>query len=465
MKLKRNVGWIRDPRNPVLPPVEGSEYDSTLCMNPWAVKQGDTYVLFYAGGGPDQHRIVCRATASADSIDEWTRHGRVLDVGEPGSFDGDWCVLPHAIPLEDGKWRLYYTGNSGIGTSLDRFPGLGMAESDDGIHFVKHNGNPVIPPSRQDGDPDALGIAGGSVLRVSLPDGANEWRFYYTGCPTLGKDVFLDQQKVVCLAVSADGVHWEKRGAVMRRDPQRDYENIAVAGPVVHQNEDGSFRMWYSAIGTRWGFYSICYAESEDGIHWNRGTHYGDNLQMGPALSKGNWEGQMVEYPSVSKEEDGSLRLFYCGNGYGKTGIGTAVSTPLRATREDGAAHIAEAGGERAWLLAPPSAIVWDGGQAAVTEQLPWQGPDARGTIWFEQTLLPGLDLRAIVRHDANGLEVSLTFMNHTGQTFANVVAPLTAKALQDNAAGGDLLLDWQEKIGEVGPGSTVTRSGSVRLA
>ncbi|MDF2724419.1 MAG: hypothetical protein K0Q59_4094 [Paenibacillus sp.] len=463
-KLKANVSWIRDARNPVLPPVTGSDYDATLCMNPWVVRQGDTYVLFYAGGGFNNHRRLCRATAKIDAVDQWERHGLVFNVGEPGSFDGDWCVLPHVIPLEDGSWRLYYTGNSGIGASLDRFPGLGMAESADGVNFVKYEGNPVIPPSKQEGDPDALGIAGGSVLHAKLPDGSREWRFYYTGCPTLGKDVFLDQQKTACLAVSKDGVHWEKRGAVMRREPQRDYENIAVAGPVVHQNEDGSFRMWYSAIGTRWGFYSICYAESEDGIHWNRGTHYGDNLQMGPVFTKGNWEEQMVEYPSVVKQDDGTLRLFYCGNGYGRTGIGTAVSTPLRATRDDTAAHIAEAGGDRSWLLVPPARIAWDGGAAVRDGNVPWQGPDARGSIWYEETLSPGFDLRVIIRHSANGIDFSLTYMNWSEQTFMNVIAPVALESFGPQAGASDAQLDWQEAIGDVPPGATVVQNGTIRL-
>ena len=108
----------------------------------------------------------------------------------------------------------------------------------------------------------------------------------------------------------------------MFRDPQRDYENIGVAGPVVRQGDSG-YRMWYSAIGTRWGYYSICYAESDDGIHWRRGPHAGDNLQLSP--DGDTWEQQMVEYPSIVPEGD-RLRMFYCGNGYGHTGIGTAIS-------------------------------------------------------------------------------------------------------------------------------------------
>src|SRR5690606_3660616 len=126
---------------------------------------------------------------------------------------------------------------------------------------------------------DAIGVAGGSVLKVSAGEGSAEWRFYYTGCPTVGEELSLNQQKTICLAVSDDGIHWEKRGAVLYRDSTRDYEGIGVAGPVVRQQSGGTFRMWYSAIGTRWGFYSICYAESADGLHWSRGANSGDNLQ------------------------------------------------------------------------------------------------------------------------------------------------------------------------------------------
>ena len=209
------------------------------------------------------------------------------------------------------------------GSGLSAFPGIGLAISRDGERWEKYDENPILSRSGKDGDPDAVGVAGGSVIQVRLPDGGSQWRFYYTGCPTLGEDLFLSQQKRVCLAVSQDALRWRKRGAIMLRDPNRDYENVGVAGPVVRQQEDGTFRMWYSAIGTKWGYYSICYAESDDGIHWRRGQHYGENLQLAP---QGNgWEKQMVEYPSIV-EENGNLRLFYCGNGYGRTGIGTATS-------------------------------------------------------------------------------------------------------------------------------------------
>ena len=321
-KLKQPVEWVRNENNPILPPRKG-EFDATRCMNPWVVRDGETYRLFYSGGGVDGKQRIGVATALIDDLTKWTRVGPLFETGAPGSFDAQWCVLPHVVRMSDQRWHLYYTGNAGRGSGLSAFPGIGVATSPDGIAWTRRAEKPVLVRSGEHGDPDAVGIAGGSLLRVRQPDESTHWRFYYTGCPTIGKAHALNQQKTICLAVSDDGIDWQKRGTVMLRDPDRDYEDIGVAGPVVHQQADGTFRMWYSAIGTRWGFYSICYAESDDGIHWRRGSAAGDNLQLTPTGS--GWEKQMVEYPTVIREGD-HLRMFYCGNGYGRTGIGTAVS-------------------------------------------------------------------------------------------------------------------------------------------
>jgi predicted GH43/DUF377 family glycosyl hydrolase len=332
-RLKNPVEWIRDENNPVLPP-RSDQFDATRCMNPWVIRSGDSYRLFYSGGDESGRQRIGVASALITNLTKWTRTGPLFETGQAGSFDARWCVLPHVVRMKDQSWHLYYTGNAGRGSGLSAFPGIGLATSKDGISWSRSGDKAILASSGQHGDPDAIGIAGGSVIRVVGKDGSKKWRFYYTGCPTVGKPHALNQQKTICLAVSDDGINWKKQGAVMLRDPERDYENIGVAGPVVHQDETGSFRMWYSAIGSRWGYYSICYAESDDGIHWRRGVKSGDNLQLTP---QGNgWEAQMVEYPSVIREGN-RLRLFYCGNGYGRTGIGTAVSkqkTPLGTARK-----------------------------------------------------------------------------------------------------------------------------------
>ena len=61
---------------------------------------------------------------------------------------------------------------------------------------------------------------------------------------------------------------------------------------------------------------------SRDGYVWQRGA---DDANLSLAPGDAEWERQMVEYPVLLRLED-YWRLFYCGNGYGKSGIGTAVS-------------------------------------------------------------------------------------------------------------------------------------------
>ncbi|QDT95825.1 glycoside hydrolase family protein [Gimesia aquarii] len=324
--LRNQIQWVRDKNNPILPPRPAGSFDSTRCMNPWVLREGDQYRLFYAGGDDQSIHRIGVATASIKNLNRWNRKGPLLEIGLPDSFDARWCVLPHVVQTQKDQLHLYYTGNSGKGTGLSAFPGIGLATSVDGQNWNRYGNTPVLAPSGEPGSPDAIGIAGGSVLQLKRDDGTTEWRFYYTGCPTIGKPHLVNQQKTICLAVSNDGIHWKKRGTIMQRDPNRDYENVGVAGPVVLQRDDGTFQMWYSAIGSRWGYYCICYAESDNGYLWTRGAQYGDNLQLEP--SKTGWDSQMVEYPTIIRENN-RLRMFYCGNGYGRTGIGTALSSEI----------------------------------------------------------------------------------------------------------------------------------------
>ena len=441
--LKRNSWWIRDPRNPVLPPGSPGSFDSTCCMNPCVLRIGGEYHLYYAGGDDGGRKRICLAVAPVGDPAHWERLGPVVDIGPPGSFDAHWCVLPNVVQLAPDRWHLYYSGNTGVGSGLSAFPGIGLAVSSDGRHWEKYPDNPILPPTGQEGDPDAVGIGGGSVLKACLADGSSEWRMYYTACPTLGDDLFLNQQKRAALATSQDGIHWQRRGAVMLRDPDRDYENVAVATPVVHQNQDGSYRMWFSAIGTRWGAYSLGYAESEDGIHWRRGAHYGDDLQLGPVGA--SWERQMVEYPTVIREGS-RLRLFYCGNGYGAAGIGTATSSPLRATATRGPCLVrivaAEAGAS--WDYRIPEGLACDEGmfKAHYHPIVDWYGPDASGMVWHEWRasdadlftfaehemaiehgfqFVDGVRYRTMITPSAEGLDLRFTVMNESQGTFHNV--------------------------------------------
>jgi hypothetical protein len=113
--LRQPVEWIRDPSNPVLPPRQG-EFDATRCMNPWVVRDRDTYRLFYSGGDENGIQKIGVATAPVGDLSSWTRNGPLFETGAAGSFDAQWCVLPHVVRMHDERWHLYYTGNAGRGS-------------------------------------------------------------------------------------------------------------------------------------------------------------------------------------------------------------------------------------------------------------------------------------------------------------------------------------------------------------
>src|SRR5688500_3406506 len=99
--------WQRDANNPVLRP-GGGAFDVGCCMNPYVLRRGDEYWLFYAGADKQGHRRICLATAPVDNLGKWTRLGPVLELGGKESFDEQWCVLP-CVHRIGKRWHLYYT--------------------------------------------------------------------------------------------------------------------------------------------------------------------------------------------------------------------------------------------------------------------------------------------------------------------------------------------------------------------
>ena len=317
--------WQRDPRNPILPPGP-AEFDSTCCMNPFVLRRDDEYWLFYAGGDSKGHRRICLATTPVAELSKWKRHGPLFDLGDKGSFDETWCVLP-CVHLINRKWHLYYTGRSADrGTGLQAFRGIGLAVSDNLRDWKRISTEPVL---LGDGFPDwptNRGIAGGGrIVEVPQQDGGPLYRMHYTlATGTPSKDLRIDQAKQAVIAHSRDGKTWTDKQVVLRPRAEADYENAATIALNVWKTRT-RYRAIYAGIGTRFGAYSICEAVSDDGLAWERGEP-GDNLSL-PPTGKG-WESKMTEYPNVIAE-NGKLRLFYCGNGYGATGIGTAVAEML----------------------------------------------------------------------------------------------------------------------------------------
>lgn len=316
--------WRRDQRNPLLPPKES--FDVRRCMNPFDVRREDEYWLFYGGADREGRHRICLATTPMDELSNWRRLGPVLDNGGADAFDELWCVLPCVHRVGD-RWHLYYTGRGRTGAGLQSFRGIGLAVSDDLQTWKRLQDEPVLTGEGFDEWPGNQGIAGGGGL-VELPQAGGRilYRMHYTlATGTPSPMLQIDQAKQSVIAHSWDGITWFDKRVVLRPRAEAAYENAATIALNVWRHGD-RWRAIYAGIGTKFGAYSICEAESSDGLAWRRGQP-GENLALPP--SGAGWESRMTTYPHVLTE-DGRLRLFYCGNGYGATGIGTALAKPMR---------------------------------------------------------------------------------------------------------------------------------------
>lgn len=142
------------------------------------------------------------------------------------------------------------------------------------------------------------------------------WRMWYvSGTEWEGGAASPRHRYHIKYAESHDGVQWQRRGVVCL-----DYaapEEFAFGRPCVVKDADG-YRMWYSFRGTA---YRLGYAESPDGLVWTRR----DDAHVLRASTDG-WDSEMVAYPVVTGPASGRVML-YNGNGYGRTGIGLATES------------------------------------------------------------------------------------------------------------------------------------------
>jgi predicted GH43/DUF377 family glycosyl hydrolase len=123
----------------------------------------------------------------------------------------------------------------------------------------------------------------------------------------------MDMRHVIKYATSSDGIHWEREDLVAI--PLQLSDEYAISRPCVIKEEKG-YSMWYSY---RVGSYRIGYAESADGIHWDR-----KDGEVGIDVSESGWDSEMIEYPFVF-DHKGERYMLYNGTG-SQTGIGLLCS-------------------------------------------------------------------------------------------------------------------------------------------
>jgi hypothetical protein len=266
----------------------------------------DRFKVFFAGRNEDNLSQVGYFTFDINDPLDILEISKtpVLELGPLGTFD-DSAVIPSWIVEDQGIRYMYYIGWS-QGKRVPYYSNIGLAISEDGgATFSKYSKGPLI--DRNDIDPYMT-----ASPCVRIENGI--WRLWYLSNTqwTPGSDGPMPRYHIK-YAESTDGINWRREGTVCI--DFKNEEEFAIARPcVIH--DDGKYKMWYSYRGDS---YRIGYAESNDGIKWER-----QDQQVGIDVSPSGWDSEMLEYAYVFSHS-GVKYMLYNGNNYGYDGVGLAI--------------------------------------------------------------------------------------------------------------------------------------------
>ncbi|MBU7586245.1 MAG: glycosyl hydrolase [Nostoc sp. TH1S01] len=327
----------------VLTPGPEGWWDSERISSPQVLRCLDgTWKMWYYGRDAEFDRQInlptgrCGLAISADGI-HWQRVPGSLTQGAvfephpaPQRFDSAHVGVSNVYFRDNLYWMWYFGGNHTI-VEMGKFSAKGLnmrpgcAISRDGINWVRLESTyqGAVLDLGKPGEFDALFCGWPQVL----PDDDGTWKMYYH---TLNPDKGF----LVGLALSTDGLHWEKLGQILAAGELGSFDEKGIGTRHVIKIKR-QYIIFYEGVN-RSGYHSIGLAISADGIHWQKetGDQPGGSVFSHAPKGSGRWDAQAVGTPCIVPMDDGSLRMYYIGaneGGYDELSsqhqIGLAVST------------------------------------------------------------------------------------------------------------------------------------------
>lgn len=240
-------------------------------------------------------------------------HDPLFYPGGNGSFDENGITMTSIINVGDDKY-LYYCGWNKRKTSPYALSiGLVIVKNNGEIFEKKYSG-PILDRSKF----DPISVSAPMVIFDE-----NIFKMWYiTFTEWIKIENRLEPIFVIKYATSKNGIDWETNNEICLNSV---YPGESLARPWVIK-DNGIFKMWFSSRGS-YGYrnkngehYMIQYAESNDGINWDRINSQKNIIE----LSKEGWDSEMLAYASVLKNGN-KYYMLYNGNDFGKTGFGLAT--------------------------------------------------------------------------------------------------------------------------------------------
>ena len=316
--------WEIPQTEPVIHPgMLHRPFDEARAGASHVVQRGDKYLMVYWGSDRQGRHFILQAESPASSPDRWKPVGRALIGPQP---DTDYNCLgpgfPFLLPVTDDLWLLYFAA---WGRRTDgKLPNTtGVAVSEDGGRTWRyHAHNPILPLDRPY---DAEGTGSVWVLQEK-----GVFRMYYTaigkyfrkphGVDTGHGDTIPEIG--IGYAESTDGIHWEKvidRLVVSPRGFDVEPYEYICSKPCVIRQATG-YTMWVNTFGPAYRVHRLV---SRDGLEWRWAARSGPDGELDVG-AEGTFDDHQRSYPTVVCAE-GELRCWFTGNGFGATGMGYAV--------------------------------------------------------------------------------------------------------------------------------------------
>ena len=294
--------WIK--KGLIIKPRENLDWMVTHAMLPFAERIGeDLYRIYFSGRDRLNRSLVGYVEVDINKPKNilYITEKPVLGLGALGCFD-DNGVTPSWIVDHAAKKYLYYIGWKPRSTTrMSLVAGLAVS-TDGGTTFTRASRAPIMRLTNE--EPFSI-LTAPCVLKEN-----GLWRMWYvSGVEWVNPDL---PRYNIKYAESDDGKLWKREGHVCI--DFKEGEN-ALARPCVLK-ENSIYKMWYSYKGDN---YRIGYAESPDGLQWERMDE-----NVGIDVSESGWDSDMIEYAFVFEHKQRKYML-YNGNNYGKEGIGYAI--------------------------------------------------------------------------------------------------------------------------------------------
>src|ERR1700674_4753979 len=207
---------------------------------------------------------------------KWTRLSSDPIISPQGNgFESAGTFNPSVVK-KDGKFVMLYRAQDRKGTSA-----LGYATSEDGIHFTRRPEPVMISEAPYE--------KGGGVEDPRLQKIGDTYYLTYTGYNNVDGAAADKKDAQLCLATSADLVHWQRQGVIMPGFKGKWNVKWTKSGAIVPEKINGKYWMYYLADAqgkdTQMGV-----AYSDDLLHWTDALDH-------PILSSrpGSFDSQVVE--------------------------------------------------------------------------------------------------------------------------------------------------------------------------